>query len=85
MTASDAFTEQEIKDFRESFDVFDKDDSGTISKQELRSLLKTVGEKINHTELEQKFQEFDSDKSGLIDFDEFLVLMKRLMKNKIAA
>ncbi|KAG0270517.1 hypothetical protein DFQ27_005595 [Actinomortierella ambigua] len=82
---TDSFTEQEIQDFRESFLVFDKDDSGAISKQELRSLLKTIGEKINHQELEQKFNEYDSDKSGLIDFNEFLVLIKRLMKNKIAA
>ncbi|KAG0237735.1 hypothetical protein BGW42_000141 [Actinomortierella wolfii] len=83
--SSKTFSEQEIKDFRESFDVFDKDDSGSISKSELRSLLRVIGEKTNHAEIADKFKEFDTNNDDQIDFDEFLVLMKGLMKNKIAA
>lgn len=36
-------TEDQFKDFKEAFDIFDVDGSGTIDKRELRAVMKTSG------------------------------------------
>lgn len=38
-----SFSESELSEFREIFDLVDRDGGGTISKQELASLLETLG------------------------------------------
>ncbi|KAH6616093.1 hypothetical protein B0J18DRAFT_372952, partial [Chaetomium sp. MPI-SDFR-AT-0129] len=50
-----------------AFRVFDKDNSGTISSDELRSVLKSLGENLTDAELEEMIQMADSDGDGTID------------------
>ncbi|KAF9298708.1 hypothetical protein BGZ88_005180 [Linnemannia elongata] len=85
MTASSVLTPAQISDLKESFDTFDRNNDGTISRRELHSLLHTVGHKVNAKGLENMLSQYDADQSGNIDFDEFLSLADTLIKNKVAS
>ncbi|KAK7337905.1 hypothetical protein VNO77_18496 [Canavalia gladiata] len=64
--------EEELK---EAFRVFDKDQDGYISPSELRSVMRTIGEKVTEEELEQMVKEADLDGDGLVDYQEFVRMM----------
>jgi len=59
------------KDFaqetRAAFEVFDKDGSGTISSDELRQVMKSLGEDLTDEEIEEMIREADKDNNGSID------------------
>ena len=72
------------------FRMFDTDNSGAISKDELRMVLadETVSgmaasEGKTEQELEQIFQDIDADGNGEISFDEFSAMM--LQSDKLAS
>lgn len=52
---------------RAAFDVFDKDGSGTISADELRQVMKSLGENLTDEEIDEMIREADKDKNGTID------------------
>ena len=52
---------------RAAFAVFDKDGSGTISADELRQVMKSLGEDLTDKEIDEMLAEADKDKSGTID------------------
>ncbi|KAG9063886.1 hypothetical protein KI688_004000 [Linnemannia hyalina] len=83
MTASNDLTPAQISDLKESFNTFDRNNDGNISRRELHSLLHTVGHKVDAKGLEKMLAEYDADKSGTIDFNEFLRLTAILIKNKV--
>lgn len=62
--------------YREIFAQFDVDGSGSISPQELRSLLKAAGEDMDDKELASVIKQADTDQDGEIDMDEFIDLMR---------
>lgn len=57
-------TEQELIN---AFKVFDKDGSGTISSDELRNVLKSLGENLTDAELDEMIKLADRDGDGHID------------------
>ena len=57
-------TEQELVN---AFKVFDKDGSGTISSDELRNVLKSLGENLTDEELDEMIKLADKDGDGHID------------------
>ena len=56
--------------------MFDKDNSGTISKDELGNVLKSLGHNPSDLEVIDLIQKVDVDGSGTIEFPEFLTLMR---------
>ncbi len=52
---------------RAAFEVFDKDGSGTISAEELRQVMKSLGENLTDQEIDEMIAEADKDKNGSID------------------
>ena len=52
---------------RAAFNVFDKDGSGTISADELRQVMKSLGENLTDEEIDEMIKEADKDKNGTID------------------
>ena len=59
--------------FREVFDRFDKDGTGTISRAELRSAVKQslFNRKAKDLDVDALIAEFDKDGNESIDFGEF--------------
>ena len=70
-------TEEELAEFREIFNLVDLDKGGTISKDELKQLMTTLGLRPSQEELNAMVDEIDSDGNGEIDFDEFVTVMSR--------
>ncbi|KAL7449702.1 hypothetical protein ACHAWC_001738 [Mediolabrus comicus] len=64
------------KELMDAFKVFDADGSGTISRKELKKLMKQLGQKLSDQELDAMMEEVDTDKSGEIDFEEFKAMMQ---------
>lgn len=70
-------SKQEISEFREIFDLVDKDKGGSISKEELSDLMDTLGINASAEEIDLMINEIDDDNNGEIDFDEFVAVMSR--------
>ncbi len=70
-------TKEELREFREIFNLVDVDGGGTISKEELKTLMATLGFRPSEAELSHMVAEIDVDGDGEIDFDEFVSVMSR--------
>ena len=55
------------KEARAAFKVFDRDNSGTISAEELRHVMRSLGESLTHREVDEMIAMADKDASGTID------------------
>lgn len=64
--------EEELK---EAFKVFDKDQNGYISANELRNVMINLGEKLTDEEVEQMIREADIDGDGQVNYEEFVRMM----------
>lgn len=63
------------KELRDAFRVFDEDGNGTISRSELKKLMKNLGQALSDAELDAMMDEVDTDGNGEIDFEEFKSMM----------
>ena len=63
-------------DLREAFRVFDKDQSGFLTIDELRFMMSELGEKFSVLEVDEMLKEADLNNDGKINYDE---LVKMLM------
>ena len=75
--ADHLLSKKEIAKYKEAFRALDRDGNGSISIQELGTLLSSLGQVPTPDELQQIIIEVDTDKSGNIEFEEFLVMMVR--------
>jgi Ca2+-binding EF-hand superfamily protein len=55
----DKLTAEEIAEFREIFNLVDKDGQGSINKAELAELMETLGIKADPEEIDQMIAEID--------------------------
>ncbi|XP_062503825.1 uncharacterized protein LOC134180645 [Corticium candelabrum] len=63
------------KELREAFKEFDKDGNGVITPDELRSVMKSMGEKLTDSELDEMIKKADKSGDGKVDYEEFVKLM----------
>ncbi|KAJ3286898.1 hypothetical protein HK104_008844 [Borealophlyctis nickersoniae] len=77
-------TEDQIREVREAFNLFDTDGSGEISAKEWRVAMRALGFEASNEEVKRMLKEMDNDGSGSIDFTEFLGLMERRMADQYA-
>jgi len=63
-----------------AFKVFDEDGSGTITLDELRKVMKKLGERVTEEQLKDMIKAADSNGDGLIDYNEFVKMMKTDLK-----
>jgi len=64
-----------MDDVRAAFRVFDHNNDGTISKEELMEAMLNFGTRVTEDEFQTMFEEADRNNDGLIDFDEFVEMM----------
>ena len=74
-------SEEKITEFKEAFNIFDKDKDGYITTKELGDIMKNLGQTPSEAELQDMINEVDIDGNGTIDFKEFLGLMARKMRD----
>jgi EF-hand domain pair len=55
-------TDDQLKEFKEAFDLFDKDKSGSIDSTELGEVMRALGQTPSKADLEDMVTEVDADK-----------------------
>lgn len=71
--ATNAIAKAELKHLRESFQAFDINSDGKLSREELLKLyLQFTNESQAQIEVQRILEEVDSDRSGFVDYSEFL-------------
>ncbi|XP_022907155.1 calmodulin-like isoform X2 [Onthophagus taurus] len=65
-------SKSQMKEFREAFRLFDKDGDGSITKEELGRVMRSLGQFARTEELQQMLQEVDIDGDGNVSFEEFV-------------
>ena len=78
---TEQLTEDRISQFREAFEMFDKDKDGYITFKELADIMKNLGHGPSDQELNDMINEVDIDGNGNIDFKEFTGLMARKLRD----
>ncbi|KAG7308641.1 hypothetical protein JYU34_005863 [Plutella xylostella] len=74
--ASGGDSEEEItQDLLAAFKVFDRDDNGYITRDELRTALEIIGEPVTEAQLNQVLALGDIDHDGRIDYEEFVKML----------
>ncbi|KAH7656107.1 Calmodulin and related proteins (EF-Hand superfamily) protein [Dioscorea alata] len=65
------------KEMREAFKIFDKDQNGLISADELRSVMANLGEKLTDEEVNEMIRDadIDGDGDGQVNYEEFVRIM----------
>ena len=69
--------EDKIAEYKEAFDMFDKDGGGTISANEIVKIMKNFGYPIKKSEAQKMISDIDDNGDGEIDFEEFVTLMEK--------
>ena len=67
-------------EIRQSFDLFDLDGNGYITKFELTHVMASLGEELTEQEIDEMMSDADTDGDGQVNFEEF----SRMMKLKVS-
>ena len=59
-------------DLHAAFDRFDVDKSGTLDVAELSALCASLGQHLNHSEIEEAVHTLDSNRDGTVSYVEFV-------------
>jgi Ca2+-binding EF-hand superfamily protein len=77
-TGAQALDDEQRRQLKSAFDLFDADGSGHLSRGELRQVLRALDvENRNDAAVEAVFQTADRDKSGSIDFEELCIAFSK--------
>merc|ERR1712226_1049153 len=72
---TDKLSEQELSEYKKAFQLFDKDNNGTITSKELGNVTRSLGDNPTDSELQDMINEVDEDGNGTIDFNEFIHML----------
>lgn len=61
--------DEDERELREAFRVLDKGNKGTIPVEDLRWILKSIGDDFTEEELDDMIAETDTDGSGTVDYE----------------
>ncbi|XP_024939618.1 calmodulin-beta isoform X2 [Cephus cinctus] len=73
-----AISKSQMKEFREAFRLFDKDGDGSITKEELGRVMRSLGQFARAEELHTMLQEIDIDGDGNVSFEEFVEIVSNI-------
>ncbi|KAH7702073.1 Calmodulin [Aphelenchoides avenae] len=66
-----------IEEFRDAFELFDKDGDGFVTAVELGTVMRSLGLEPTDEELDDLVREIDEDGNGTIELEEFVKIMNR--------
>ncbi|XP_063430889.1 neo-calmodulin-like isoform X2 [Mytilus trossulus] len=81
MTTHSERSAKVVSDFKEVFELFDKDGDGTITIKELDTVMRSLGQNPTENEVKEMVQKADTDGNGTIEFPEFLQMATDMMKS----
>jgi len=64
-----------------AFSVFDKDESGYINADEIKEVMRTMGEPVDDKIIEAVLDGMDKDGDGLINYEEFAFIVTKEMRS----
>lgn len=67
--------DEDERELREIFRVLDKEKKGEVNVNELRWILKSLGDDLTEEDIDDMIADVDTDGSGWVDYDEFYKLM----------
>ncbi|EFC42004.1 calmodulin [Naegleria gruberi] len=79
--SSEQLTQQQIKEYKEAFAFFDKDEDQKVSKADLEKTFLSLGENKSQNDIRKMIEECDSSRTGFISFTEFLTVLSQKLKN----
>merc|ERR1711981_771207 len=75
-------SEDQKKEVKEAFDLFDTDGSGAIDAKELKVAMQALGFEPTNQEITKMVQEIDVDGNSTVEFEEFVEMMEGKMSGK---
>jgi len=74
-------TPEELKEYKEVFQHFDKESKNSLDKLRFKSVLQTLGEELDDEQIEKVIKEIDTTRrDGCVSFDEFVTYMESRKK-----
>merc|ERR1711988_1955325 len=67
--------DHEVDDWKDVFQKFDADESGSIDQDELGTIMEVLGMKLNKEELKKMMDKVDMDGGGDVNFSEFVHML----------
>ncbi|CAD5123643.1 DgyrCDS11969 [Dimorphilus gyrociliatus] len=67
--------EEDERELKEIFRVLDKEKKGEVDVNELRWILKSLGDDLTEEDIDDMIADVDTDGSGWVDYEEFAKLM----------
>lgn len=74
---------EKMKEYKETFDFFDKDKDGILDINDLRELFKSMGADLSDDAIMDYINEVDYDGNGTIEFKEFLLIIQKNNKSTL--
>jgi len=74
------FSKEQLEDFKEVFNLFDKDRDGRLSVDEVSKVFKTLGVAAGDDSVKRMIERVDANKSGAVEFGEFVIVMQHQPK-----
>merc|ERR1712166_281475 len=72
-------TDDQKKEVKEAFDLFDTDGSGCIDGKELKIAMQALGFEPSNDEIAKMMSDIDCDGNGTVEFEEFIEMMEGKM------
>lgn len=73
------FTDEQLAEFRDLFNMFDKDNQGILTLTNLVQVMRSIGQTPTEADMIDLMREIDIDNSGSIDFYEFVRVISHEM------
>jgi calcium-binding protein CML len=77
MGKSLGMSDEDVTSYKNQFEACDEDGGGTISNDELKTVLRKCGVQVTDAEVKRYIEEFDTDGDEVLDFGEFLGMMHK--------
>ena len=75
-------SDEKESEYKELFEMFDKDEDGLIDQNDLGKILRALGQDPSDQDLIEMITDVDKNEDKLIDYEEFLQLVDNKEKDK---